>query len=308
MILFALPLLEQLAEALESLPQVKRGHFSIGRFANGELHVTVETPPSGGPCLVLGSVAPPDEELLSTLLLSHTLRKEGALRVIALLPYLGYARGDRAEPGKSLTTAWVGEILHASCVAEVATVDLHSLLAHQLFPIPLRSLSPAKIFAAAITPLRLADVTIVAPDEGALERCEAVRRAAGIQRPLAHFTKKRTQEGVTHSTLHGTVSSQVLLVDDILDTGKTLVSACEALGQMSVEEIIIMTTHALFTGTRWERLWTLGVSRLYCTDSVPLPQAWMSPRIAVLSVAPLIADYLSRLPVAETKLSGERDL
>lgn len=296
MILFALPVLEQLAKALESLPDVQRGHFSIERFANRELHVTVETPPTGATCVVLGSVAPPDEELLSTLLLSHTLRKEGARRVIALLPYLGYARGDREEPGKSLTTAWVGELLQASCVAEVATVDLHSLLAHQLFPIPLRSLSPAKIFAAAITPLRRADVTIVAPDEGALERCEAVRQAAGIQRPLAHFTKKRTQEGVIHSTLNGTAGPQVVLVDDILDTGGTLISACEALRRMGVEEIIVMTTHALFTGTRWERLWSLGVTRLYCTDSVPLPETLLkSPRIAVLPIAPLIADYLNSL-------------
>ena len=300
MMVFALPLLEHLTKALGSLPDVRRGHFSIGRFPNGELHIAVETSARERTCLVLGSVAPPDEHLLSTLLLSHTLRKEGARSVIALLPYLGYARGDRREPGKSLTTAWVGELLHASGVAEVATVDLHSLLAHQLFPIPLRSLSPAKIFADAITPLRLADATIVAPDEGALERCEAVRQAAGIQRPLAHFTKKRAREGVLHSTLNGTASSQVILVDDILDTGGTLVSACEALRRMDVEEIIIMTTHALFTGIHWERLWSLGVTRIYCTDSVPLPQTLsISPRIVVLPIAPLLAEYLNTLATQE---------
>jgi len=296
MILFALPALEHLAKALESLPHVQRGHFSIERFANRELHAAIDTPPAGATCLVLGSVAPPDEQLLSALLLSHTLRKEGARRVIALLPYLGYARGDRSEPGKSLTTAWVGQLLQASGVAEVVTVDLHSPLAHQLFPIPVRSLSPAEIFADALTSLQLTDATIVAPDEGALERCEAVRTAAGIRRPLAHFTKKRTQEGVIHSTLHGTASSHVVLVDDILDTGGTLLSACEALQRLSVEEIIIMATHGLFTGSRWERLWSLGVTRIYCADSVPPPQTLsMSSRIVVPSVAPLLVDFLNNL-------------
>src|SRR3970282_1161085 len=96
-----------------------------------------------------------------------------------------------------------GAVLRAWAVADVVALDVHSPLVHELFPIPLRSLSPARLFADTLAALGLAEATIVAPDAGALERCEAVRRAAGIARPLAHLTKARTPEGVRHSRLHG---------------------------------------------------------------------------------------------------------
>ncbi len=126
-------------------------------------------------------------------------------------------------------SAWIGELLRAAGVDDVVTVDLHSRTAHHLFPVPLRSLSPAEIFAGEITRLSLAGATVVAPDEGALDRCEAVRQATGIDRPVAYFEKTRTAAGITHSGLHGTVGRHVVIVDDILDTGGTLISSCEAL-------------------------------------------------------------------------------
>jgi len=291
-LLFALPVHERLAAALGDLARVERGHASVGRFANQELHVEVDTAPAGQDCLVLGAVAPPDAQLLATLLLCHTLSKEGARRVTALLPYLGYARHDRDEPGRSRATAWLGELLRASTVGDVVALDVHSPLVHALFPIPVRSLSPARLFADALAALGPEESTIVAPDEGARARCEATRSAAGIARPLAHLAKARTAEGVRHSTLQGTIGRRVVLVDDILDTGGTLVSACEALRGAGAEEIVVMVTHGLFTGSRWERLWSLGVTRIYCTDSAPLPEGLASARIVVLPVAPLLAAHL----------------
>lgn len=293
MILFSLAAYEGLAGALERLAPLDCGHFSIARFSNGELHATLETTVADQACLLLGSVAPPDADLLSTLLLSHTLAKEGAARVTALLPYLGYSRHDRDEPRKSLGTAWVGELLRASGASEVVTVDVHSRLVHNRVPIPVRSLSPAGLFADALASLAPEDPTLVAPDEGALERCEMVRRLAGIERPVAYFTKKRTDTGVLHSTLHGVVGPSAVIVDDILDTGGTLVSACEALGRTGVETIVVMVTHGLFTGTSWQRLGMLAVKRIYCTDTVPPPPSSAAPPIEVLSVARLLASHLN---------------
>jgi ribose-phosphate pyrophosphokinase len=294
MILFALPFFEDLARDLAGVADLERGLCSIARFPNDEIHVELATTPAGQDCVVLGSIAPPDERMLSTLLLSHTLKKEGARKVTALLPYLGYARQDREEPRKSLATAWAGELLRASGADEVVAVDVHSGSAHRLFPIPLRSLPPAEIFAREITARSLAGATIVAPDEGARGRCEAVREAVGAGPPLAYLEKTRTPDGVMHSALHGEVGARAVVVDDILDTGGTLVSACEALGHAGVREITIMVTHGLFTGSLWERLWSLGVTRICCTDTVPLPPRLGSATVAVLSVAPLLRADLRR--------------
>jgi ribose-phosphate pyrophosphokinase len=293
MLLYALPVHRRLASTLQNLASVQAGGSTIDRFSNGELHVELDAAPAGRDCVVLGAVAPPDEHLLSTLLLSHTLKKEGARRITACLPYLGYARHDRAEPRKSRATAWLGEVLRASGIDAAVAIDVHSSLVHELFRIPVLSVSPAALFAAEISKLPLSRPVVVAPDEGALERCEAVRRAAGIRRPLAHLTKTRTTEGVKHSILHGDVGPQAVLVDDILDTGGTLLSACEVLQKAGVREIIVMATHGLFTGTAWERLWSLGVTRIYTTDSTSLPESQVSELIVVLPVAPLLARALS---------------
>jgi ribose-phosphate pyrophosphokinase len=292
-LLYALPVHRGLASALQARTGFAPGGATISRFANGELHVDLDAAPGARDCIVLGAVAPPDEDVLSTLLLGHTLKKEGARRLTACLPYLGYARHDRAEPRKSRATAWLGEILRASGFDAVVSVDVHSALVHELFPIPVVSLSPAPLFADALAGLGLTDPVIVAPDAGARERCEAVRQAARISRPLAHLTKTRTPDGVRHSILHGAVGPQAVLVDDILDTGATLVSACEALRAAGAREITVMTTHGLFTGHAWERLWSLGVARIYTTDSTPLPAPLGDAgRIVVLPLAPLLAEAL----------------
>ncbi len=298
MVLYSLPVHQRLAGTLQRLTGIERGGAAISRFSNGELHVELDAAPAGRHCGVLGAVAPPDEQLLSTLLLAHTLKKEGARTITAVLPYLGYARHDRAEPRRSRATAWLGEVLRASGVSAVVAVDVHSPLVHQVFPIPVRSLSPSALFAAEIGTLSLADPVVVAPDEGAVGRCEAVRQAAGIRRPLAHLTKTRSPDGVRHSILHGAVGPDVILVDDILDTGGTLLSACEVVQRAGAREIVVMVTHGLFTGTAWERLWSLGVNRIYCTDTTPVREELAAKPISILSVTSLLADHLTARPAA----------
>lgn len=293
MILFFVPHYGQMAHSLAQTSGLHVGYAVLVRFPNRELYADVETEVHAQDCVMLGSVAPPDEELLSMLLLCHTLKKEGARRILALLPYLGYARQDREEAGRSLGAAWIGALLQACGAEEVVTVDVHSPLVQTRFPIPLFSLSPAAIFGGELKRLGLHRATLVAPDEGALERCEAVRQAAGIEAPVAYFEKQRTAAGVKHLAMHGEVGAQAVVVDDILDTGGTLLACCEALQRAGVQEIVVMVTHGLFTGTEWERLWSLGVTRLYCTDSVPLPTRLAEPRISVLSVVPLLTKYLS---------------
>jgi ribose-phosphate pyrophosphokinase len=290
-----------MAAALEKSACVLPGKFCADRFENGELHVEIRTSVAREHCLILGSIAPPDGQLLSVLLLAHTLKKEGAGRVTAILPYLAYARHDKEKPGESLATAWVAELAQASGIDQVTTVDAHSERARALFSIPVTSLSPAEIFAQALVGCGLTGATIVAPDEGAIARCQAVRAAAGLAAAeIPHFQKHRTATGVTHDGLTGEVARQVVIVDDILDTGGTLLSACDKLREAGVDDISIMVTHGLFTGDRWKRLWQLGVKRIFCTDTVPLPPDANASGIVPLSVVPLIARELRAL--AETRL------
>ncbi len=273
----------------------EEGVFELGRFENGELFATVVTPVRRAHCAIVGTIAPPDEQLLSVTLLSHTLRKEGAARIAAVLPYLGYSRQDKSKPGKSLATAWLGSILQASGISEVVTVDVHSERDKELFPIPVHSVFPAQVFARAIARHELADATLVAPDNGAIWRCQAVSEASGTSgASIAYFEKHRDEKGITHAGPFGKVGRRVLIVDDMIDTGGTLVSACEKLAQAGVQEIYIMVTHGLFTGEGWKKLWSLGVKRIFCTDTIP-PRTDIArdSRINVLSIVSLLRDLLT---------------
>jgi ribose-phosphate pyrophosphokinase len=295
MILFASPEFEATAAKLrESVPAIDPGRFRAGRFNNGELFIELETPVAGEDCLILGSITPPDSHLLSMLLLAHTLLKERAKQVTGLLPYLAYSRQDKNKARQSLAAAWTGALALASGLDRVITIDVHSSKDERLFPIPLISLSSAAIFAAALHRYQLAGATIIAPDKGAIARCEALRAAAGLApAAIPWFEKHRLETGIEHIRFTGEVGLQAVLVDDILDTGATLVSACRKLYCSGVEDIQIMVTHGLFTGTDWEALWALGVSRIFCTDSVPLRVGVDTSKIVVLSAIPLLANALA---------------
>jgi ribose-phosphate pyrophosphokinase len=295
-IIFSLPkYYSLLPHELTARSAPARGDCEFARFPNGELFVRIAGPVAARVCAVLGSLAPPHEQILSVLLLAHTLKRQGARRVVALLPYLGYARQDRADPGQSLGAAWAGDLLGAAGVEEVLTLDVHSRQAAACFPMGLHSLSPARLFAEALVSRGLSDVSVVAPDEGALDRCDAVIHAAGIRAPLAHLRKRRDAGGVTHSSLVGTVTSRVVIVDDILDTGGTLVSACAALRQAGAQEIFVFVTHGLFTGERWRALPALGVRRIYTTDSTPAARERAGDLVEVLPVGGLILEGFAAL-------------
>jgi ribose-phosphate pyrophosphokinase len=306
MILFSFSAYEHVAQQLKIIPSLQAGRFTVGRYDNQELHASVEGLVSGEHCLILGTIAPPDERLLSVMLLAQTLKKERADTITAVLPYLAYSRQDKDKSGESLGTAWVGALLKTSVIDQVLTVDAHSERDKQLFPIPLISLPTATLFAEAIKKHRLTDATIVAPDNGAISRCEAVKRAAGM--PIGetpHFEKRRTEKGIVHYGPVGKVGAKVVIVDDMIDTGGTLVSACEKLRVVGVEEIYILVSHGLFTESSWTKLWSLGVRRIFCTDTVPLRSGIEASNITVLSVVPLIRERLSWLDQDTRRMSAQ---
>jgi len=295
-LLFSLPDYSHISKFLCDLPGLEPGQFSITRYDNLELHSAIESRVAGEQCFILGSIAPPDSQTVSLLLLAHTLKKEGASRVTGIFPYLAYSCEDRVKPGESLATACVGALLKTSGFDEIWTIDLHSKEDNELFPLPLESLSPRAIFGECLGKLGLSGACFVAPDEGAIARSEAVKSAAGIAcKDIVYFEKQRGPSGIVHHTLVGKVERRAVIVDDILDTGATLVSACERLASAGAEELYICVTHGLFTGQRWWDLWTLPVKQIFCTDSIPACLDIHDSRIITRSVAPLLREKLARI-------------
>jgi len=285
MLLFVLPNYEYLANELRENKALDLGNFKADRYPNGELNIRVLNSVVNQECVILGSIAPPDEQLLIVLLLAHTLKKEGAAKVTALLPYLAYARANKPKVSLSLTTEWIGKLFLASGVDEVRAIDIHDGFTEAIFPIPLLSISAASIFAKKIKQLKLNNVTLVAPDESGIGRLESIKKLLGTDVPLAHFNKRRTETNIEHTAFEGSVTETDIVLDDILDTGSTLILACKELQKAGAKRIIIMVTHGLFTGSKWEELWEYGVTHIYCTNSVPISVSDI--RIRMMSVVPL---------------------
>lgn len=267
---------------------IEEGKFFIQRFSNQEMYLRVLSSVRNKTCFLLGSIGPLEDNLFSFLLLSDTLKKEGARRCIALLPYLAYTRHEREEQGKSQATRWIGNLFQASFIDCVWTLDIHSTLAPKLFPIPIHSSSSTSLFYHALQNDSWKPDIVIAPDLGATERCQEIANL--LQIPVALMHKKRDKHKILHLEIEIGTEKKALIVDDILDTGATLLSCCEQIVSKGVKEIRIMISHGLFTLEAWKKLLRWPI---YCTNSVQpskLPNS-----IRELSIIPLLEEAICQL-------------
>jgi ribose-phosphate pyrophosphokinase len=290
-VLVPLPGFEPLAASVTGMDIVRP---ICTRFRNREIAVRLPRQVADRDCVLLGTAAPPAERLIELLLAADTLTRNGAQSVCAMLPYLAYARQDHPELGHSLAAAWLGRALSAAGVGAVTTIDIHSDAARELIGLPVASLSPARLFTRALADTISAESVVVAPDRGAVTRASEMADALGVERPVAWLDKERTAAGVTQARILGELDRNAIVVDDILDTGGTLLSCCHELRSHGVERLTIAVTHGLFTGSAWHALGDLGVDTIHTTDSIPAVWLRASRLVSVHSIAPLLAEALAQ--------------
>lgn len=268
-------------------PQLKVGKCEVKHFLNGEIYVEIVSPVTDQDCLIVGSIAPPAEQFLEVVMLADALNHSGAKSVRAFLPYLGYSRQDKPQAFASSGILAIGALLKSSKISKIISVDVHSDLDKRLLGLSLKSISPANIFAAEIKKMGWDDAAIVAPDEGAIVRANDLSLAAGYRGVVAHFTKEH-HDGIVHKALVGDVGKRVILVDDILDSGQTLLSACKILRSKGTREIIIVATHGIFQGTKWWLLFDFGVKKIFVSDSCPEAAKIDLPEVKIVSLKSLV--------------------
>ena len=293
-IILAFPHYQYIADVFKPVPDFEIDNFEVKHFSNNELYIHIPSFRPEEDYAVIGTIAPPETNLVRFLFLVHTLKKERAHRITAVLPYLSYSRQDKNEPQKSFATPLIGRLLKSAGVDKVLTIDAHSPEVKTLYPIQLTSLSPAEIFANEIIRLGMDDATILAPDEGALPRAKGVAACIGPDAQVSYLKKERTEKGIIHSEIQGTTGKRIIIIDDILDTGSTLLSCCKKLCAHGAEEIVIMVTHGLFTGKKWEELWKMNVKFIYCTDTIPAEFQPASKKIRMLSVLSLLRNEVQK--------------
>ncbi|MCY1321832.1 Ribose-phosphate pyrophosphokinase [compost metagenome] len=287
-----------LAEAIANHLDLSLTDCTVKRFADQEIHVQLHENVRGEDVYVLQSTsAPADGNLMELLLLADTLRRSSARRITAVIPYFGYARQDRRATGRTpISAKLVANMIAAAGVNRVITVDLHTDQIQGFFDIPTDNPYSAPVMTRDIEQhYDIENLMVVSPDVGGVARARAIAKRIGTD--LAIVDKRRPRAGVSEvMNIIGDVSGKrCLLVDDIVDSGGTLINAAEALLMSGAKDVSAYITHGVLSEGACERIGASQLKELVVTDSIhETEEQRETPNIRRITIAPLIGEALAR--------------
>jgi ribose-phosphate pyrophosphokinase len=287
-----------LAQAVASYLELPLTDCTVKRFADNEIYVEVHENVRGEDVFILQSTSfPANDNLMELLILTDALRRSSARRITAVLPYFGYARQDRKSASRTpISAKLVANLITEAGVNRVVTLDLHAAQIQGFFDIPTDNLYGAPVMVRDIQEhYDTANVMIVSPDVGGVARARAIAQRIGAD--LAIVDKRRPRAGVSEvMNIIGDVSGQAcILIDDIVDSGGTLVNAAEALLKAGAKEVSAYITHGVLSNGAAERIATSKLKELVITDSIEETDLIKSaPNIRRLTIAPLIGEAIAR--------------
>ena len=271
-------------------------------FPDGEILVKMDEDVRGRDCFVILSTCQPvNDNLMELLIFVDCLRRASARRVTLVLPYYGYARQDRKSEGRvPITAKLVANMMTASRADRVLAVDLHAAQIQGFFDLPVDHLSATPCFFDYFESVReeLGEFCFVSPDVGNLKVAEGMANLLGVD--TAVITKRRTSgTEIEVGHLMGSVEGKtVLMFDDMISTGGTVIQAANFVMSQGAREVIVAATHPVLAGPAAERLATGPVSRVVVTDTIPIPdekRSMLADKLVEISVGPLLGEAIRNI-------------
>ncbi|HEU6440949.1 MAG TPA: ribose-phosphate pyrophosphokinase [Microvirga sp.] len=287
-----------LAEAISAYLNVPLAKAQVKRFADMEVFVEIQENVRGEDVFVIQSTSfPTNDHIMELLIITDALRRASARRITAVIPYFGYARQDRKPAARTpISAKLVANLITHAGVDRVLTLDLHAGQIQGFFDIPTDNLFAAPTLARDIKErLDGGNRMVVSPDVGGVVRARAL--AKRIDAPLAIVDKRRERPGESEvMNIIGDVSGRsCILVDDIVDSGGTLVNAAEALLKNGAKEVYAYITHGVLSGGAVSRIASSKLKELVITDSImPTEAVKVAHNIRVISIAPLMGEAIGR--------------
>lgn len=271
----------------------------IKKFADGEISVRISESIRGSDVFILQPTSPPvNDNLMELLIIIDALKRASAGRINVVMAYYGYARQDRKDKSRvPITAKLVADLISVAGADRVISIDLHADQIQGFFDIPLDRLQAMPIIADYILThnFDLNKLVVVSPDVGSVKRTRSLAERLGV--PMAIIDKRRPKENIAEvMNVIGDVNGKdVIMIDDIIDTGGTLVGAAEALKNLGAEHIFAACTHALLSGPAIERIKNSPIDKLVATNTIPLSEEKKIDKIEIVSVAGLIAKAIQRV-------------
>jgi ribose-phosphate pyrophosphokinase len=267
------------------------GNLKYSRFSDGEFQISYEESIRGNDVFIIQSTMPPADNLMELLIMIDAARRASARKITAVIPYFGFARQDRKDkPRVAIGAKLVANLLTASGVDRVMTMDLHADQIQGFFEVPVDHLFASSIFLPYIESMDLSNVIMAAPDTGGTKRANAYAKYLNVDLAICYKQRKVANQ-IENMTVIGDVEGKdVILVDDIIDTAGTITKAADMMMGKGARSVRAMCTHAVLSGPAYERLEDSTIKELIVTDTIPL--AKKSSKIKVLTVTDLFADVI----------------
>jgi ribose-phosphate pyrophosphokinase len=284
---------------------LEMGRAVVSRFRDGEINLRIDETVRGAEVFVIQPTsAPADPNLMELLVMIDAMKRASAKHIAAVIPYYGYARQDRKnKPRDPICAKLVANLITAAGADRVLTMDLHAGQIQGFFDIPVDNLRALPIMARYFQDKQLENVVVVSPDVGGVTR--ARQMSERLHAPLAIIDKRRPEANVSEvmHVIGDVKNATCIMVDDIIDTGGTIVNGAEALLREGARAVYACCSHPVFSHPATERLENSPLVEVVITNSIPLPPEKRSGKIRALSVAPLYAEAIRRI-VDEVSVSG----
>ncbi|MBA2407344.1 MAG: ribose-phosphate pyrophosphokinase [Chitinophagales bacterium] len=277
-----------LATSIAEAYGVEVGKAEVRRFSDGEICPVILESIRGDYVFLVQSTVAPSDNLFELLLLIDSARRASAAYITAVIPYFGYARQDRKDkPRVPIAAKLIANLLTAAGTNRIMTMDLHAPQIQGFFDIPVDHLESSTIFIPYIKSLDLHDVTFAAPDVGGVNRARAYAIHFNKEMVICDKYRKRPNE-VSAMTVIGDVTGRnVIICDDIIDTGNTLSNASDLLLSRGAKSVRALITHPVLSGKAYENIERSSLTEVVVCDTIPLKKE--SRKIKILSVADLFA-------------------
>jgi len=288
-----------LAEEISEKIGLPLGIATVGKFSDGESAINIGEVVRGSDVFVIQSTCPPvNDNLVELLIIIDALKRASAGRITAVMPYFGYARQDRkAKARDPISAKLVANLITTAGADRVLTMDLHTPQLQGFFDIPVDHMIGVPVMASYFQEKFQCceDVVAVSPDVGSVTRTR--KFAEWLDIPIAIIDKRRPKANVSEiMNVVGDVNNKrVILIDDLIDTGGTIVNAAKALTEMGAKEVSACCTHGVLSGPACERIENSCIKELVTLNTIPLPKDKPVSKIRSLSVAAIFAEAIERI-------------
>ena len=270
---------------------------TVGHFNNGEIQVMISESIRGKDIFIIQSTCQPvNDNLMELLIMADACKRASAGSITAVVPYYAYARQDRKTRGREpISAKLVANLITAAGVDRVLTVDLHAGQIQGFFDIPVDHLAGGPAMAKYFSHWDMHNVVVVSPDLGGVTRA---RKFADILHvPIAIVEKRRPEPGMAEvMNVIGNIEDKIcIMIDDIVDSAGSLCAGANALVKLGAREVYACCSHGILSGNAVEKVDNSVLKKLIITDTIPLDEDKHSPKIEIVSLAPMLADFIGAI-------------